>query len=101
MMLTIVNIMISLRCIAAAFLLVALAHGQSAELRGVVRDTTGASVSSAVVGLISPAAGTSLQARTASDGAFRFPNLAPGNYALRVTLAGFETFHATVNIRSD
>jgi hypothetical protein len=58
----------------------------------VVTDKTGAVVSDANLRLADTRTGTNYKAKTASDGSYKFPKLAPGSgYVLTVTKDGFET----------
>ena len=57
-------------------------------LRGQVTDISGGSVEGATVLLTTPT-GQTLARTTDATGAFEIPDLAPGNYNLSVTMAGF------------
>jgi Carboxypeptidase regulatory-like domain len=83
------------------FVLVAagLAEAQfNAQLQGTVTDQTGGVLPGATVVLHNTDTGVELRALSDNDGGFRFPNLAPGAYQLKVELAGFRpaTVDATV-----
>ena len=58
-----------------------------ASLRGTITDPSGALVSGAVIQLRGPA--REQRARTDSTGRYSFPELAPGNYQVRITAKGF------------
>ena len=57
-------------------------------LRGQVTDPSGASIAGATVVLTTPA-GQTVGRTTDANGTFEVPDLAPGNYNLAVTIAGF------------
>jgi hypothetical protein len=83
-------------------LLAALLPGQTPTtgmLAGTVKDPSGAVVANAKLTLLSPS-GEERTGTTADDGAYRFPLLAPGSYALTVDASGFQSYKATgINIR--
>ena len=61
-------------------------------IRGTVTDDTGAVVPGATATLLSEAViGGSRSSVTNDSGVFRFPALPPGEYAVEVSLAGFDT----------
>jgi len=62
-------------------------------LDGNVVDSTGAAVSGATVTAVNASTGLTRETSTNSSGSYSLPNLEPGTYDLRVTLAGFQTFH--------
>jgi outer membrane receptor protein involved in Fe transport len=60
---------------------------------GTVRDESGGVLPGATATITSPALPSGPSTQVANDrGQFRFPNLAPGVYALEVSLAGFGTY---------
>ncbi|HJS75434.1 MAG TPA: carboxypeptidase-like regulatory domain-containing protein, partial [Vicinamibacteria bacterium] len=60
---------------------------------GTVRDESGGVLPGATVTITSPALPSGPSTQVSNDrGQFRFPNLAPGVYALEVALAGFGTY---------
>jgi len=63
------------------------APGQTASLRGVVTDPSGASVPDALVQLRGP--GGEQRARTGSGGQYAFDSLKPGKYLVRFIAKGF------------
>ena len=65
----------------------------SVSLRGLVTDPSGAAVPAAVVQLVGP--GGERRARTADNGLYSFPSLAPGRYRLRVIAEGFSVAERT------
>jgi len=69
------------------------AHAQdnSAELRGLVLDASGAAVPGATVALQNEQTGVSDTVHTSSQGDYVFLRLVPGVYRLTTTLAGFRT----------
>ncbi len=69
-----------------------LAEAQfSAQLQGTVLDQTRAVVPGATVTLANAETGVSQTTVSDADGGFRFPNLAPGTYQVKVEMAGFQT----------
>src|SRR3990172_6315770 len=61
---------------------------------GTVRDESGGVLPGATVTITSPALPSGPSTQVSNEkGQFRFPNLAPGVYALNVSLAGFSTYN--------
>jgi hypothetical protein len=60
-------------------------------LQGTVKDPSGAVVTNASLALTSPTLVGTKESTTDSKGYFRFSNLPPGTYSLKVTASGFET----------
>ena len=77
--------------LAVLLLLSATAPAQTNTLRGKVRSTNGTTVNNAIVELRSGGGGMLAQTVTRNDGDFAFSNLAPGEYEVEVTVAGYET----------
>ena len=61
------------------------------QLQGTVQDQTGAVLPGATASLEHTETGVTLTTVSGSDGGFRFPNLAPGSYRLKVELTGFRS----------
>jgi hypothetical protein len=81
----------------------AVADGQAlyGSLVGNVVDDTGATVPGATVAITHKETNQTREQPTSENGAYSFPNLAPGTYDVVVTLPGFKTFSSrdiTVNI---
>ena len=75
----------------------AFAAAQDAELRGIVRDQSGAVVPGASVTATRPVNGFERTMATDSSGRYVFPLLLPGTYDLTVELTGFQTLrHAAL-----
>ena len=72
----------------AAVLYGAPAYAQDGQLRGVVRDATGAAVPGASVTVTNQATGATQTVPSAADGSFSV-SLAPGTYSVTVALRGF------------
>ena len=70
----------------------------TASLSGVVADASGAMVTGAKIAIHNIATGAERQATTTSAGIFVVPELAPGDYDVRVTAAGFAVAKATVHL---
>ena len=66
-----------------------LALAQTAELRGVVSDSSGAVLPGVTVSIRQEATGVERAVVTDDQGAFRVPALQPGPYAIESTLMGF------------
>lgn len=81
-------------CLFAALLLAAPTTGQvtsDGQLRGTVRDSTGAIVSNAAVVIASSQLiGGPRSVTVGADGQWRAPALPPGEYTLNVTAPGFD-----------
>jgi len=72
----------------------ALAQVITGTIIGTVRDESGGVLPGATVTISSPALPAGPSSQVANDkGQFRFPNLAPGVYAMSVSLAGFGTYN--------
>ena len=70
---------------------VARAQSSSSSLSGTVADASGALLPNAKVTAHNEATGQDSTTTTNQSGAYTFPNLAIGNYTVRVEAAGFET----------
>ena len=66
--------------------------GSTAQVNGVVRDSTGLAVPGAEVKATQTATGISRTATTGTDGAYVLPNLPIGPYLLEVTKEGFSKY---------
>jgi outer membrane receptor for ferrienterochelin and colicin len=69
----------------------ALAQTATSTVMGMVTDASGAALSGATVTARNMATGVTRRALTDSGGRYSLPNLAPGDYELRVELLGFST----------
>jgi hypothetical protein len=78
-----------LLALALSLLPVAPLSAQTASLRGVVTDPSGALVPAGVVQLRGP--GGEQRKTTDGSGQYAFPSLQPGKYQLHVTVKGFST----------
>ena len=80
--------------VALLFLLVAVplrAQVPTGTILGVVTDSSGASIPNATVTLENVDTGYTRTATTGSDGSYRFPATAVGNYTVRVEATGFRS----------
>ena len=68
------------------------AQESSAQITGIVTDTSGAAIPNASVLIVSQDTGTARQVKTSQAGEFAAPALEPGHYRITVESAGFETF---------
>jgi hypothetical protein len=66
-----------------------VAQGPSGEITGAVTDASGAVVAGATITVNHSATNTQRTVKTNSDGLYDVPALAPGNYTLKVEMAGF------------
>src|SRR5438093_566346 len=74
-------------------LLGTLAFAQSGgQIVGAAQDASGGMFPDAAVTAVNQQTGLEFSARTDAAGRFSFPQLPVGNYRVRVTKAGFETF---------
>jgi hypothetical protein len=95
---------VSLRFSLLAVLVALLAtsvHAQIVEkgvITGLVSDSSGAIVSGATVNLYSMATDISTDTTTNSQGLFVSPPLDPGDYDIRVKVAGFKTVHQSFRL---
>lgn len=71
----------------------ASAQQTTGNVRGIVKDPTGAVIPGAQITLKNKATGNALTAETTAEGEFRFNNLLVGEYQLAVTAAGFKTLN--------
>ena len=87
-----------------AFVFASLAHllaplllsaQASTSLRGTVTDKTGSAVVNAAVTVQNNDSKIERSTTTGADGGYQFLFLPPGNYALRVTATGFQTYEQT------
>src|SRR5262245_65218258 len=86
--------------IIASLLLIAVAHGATAQrttgaIIGTVADESGAVLPGVTVELQGAGAAGSPTTTTSPTGAYRFPALSPGSYDLTYTLAGFKAVRMT------
>ena len=81
--------------IAFAFVLVlssvSFAQTNTASIVGSVKDPDGALVPGAKVTITNNATGITRETASNDSGEFTVPNLAPGNYSVRVEASGFRT----------
>src|SRR5271154_6551623 len=87
---TFVLVLTAACCLFASQLLLAQS-ATTGEISGTVSDPSGAVVANVPVNLKSVEKGYTQSATTNSQGAYRFPLLAPGNYTISATAAGFKT----------
>ena len=72
-----------------------LAQTSGGSLAGTVTDSSGAAIQGATVTVTKPSTGVSISATTTGSGYYRFSNLSPGTYTVRVTNSGFATTERT------
>src|SRR5436190_24399611 len=85
--------------LAVSFVNASAAQGvQTGAIRGVVKDTTGQVVPQATVHAESPALQGARDTVSDQAGAYQMIGLAPGEYAVRVELTGFQTVTSTVRV---
>ncbi len=76
----------------SVFCQLALAQNETSALAGRVTDPSGSGVPAAQIRLTSQSTGAVRDTATTTAGEYRLELLPPGDYALRVTAAGFKTF---------
>ena len=90
-----------LRSVAATVILIALfvgvasAQSDSAAISGTVTDASGAILRTATITVIDEANGVSNTVKSNDTGQYTVPNVAPGNYTVKVEAQGFQTFTTT------
>ncbi|MEW6320226.1 MAG: carboxypeptidase regulatory-like domain-containing protein [Acidobacteriota bacterium] len=85
-----VSLLVLAALLAAAVPSPVSAQTWRALVRGVVTDATGTPVAGALVRLVGDDTGAARDARTADDGAYVVPLVAPGRYRVEVTAQGFK-----------
>ncbi len=86
------------------FMIVALVAGAAyaqettGEIRGVVLDPDGAALPGVTITIENAANGISRTSISDARGAYRFPALPPGTYAVTATLDGFQTFKSSTTV---
>src|ERR1700692_1813486 len=77
-------------CFASVALL-----GQTAQISGIIRDVSGASVPDAMIKVTQTANGAVRTASSGTDGGYVLPNLPVGPYLFEVTKDGFNKYVQT------
>src|SRR5258706_5844545 len=78
----------------------AQALGTAGSISGVVTDPNGAVVSGASVTLSNALTGYTRTVTSDASGNYRFDNIPPNNYSLRVSATGFSATAVAANVRS-
>jgi hypothetical protein len=81
--------------LALAMLAASAAFAQTANLSGIVRDSSRAVIPSAAVSLVNEETGATRHVSTTSEGGYLFPFLSVGRYRLNIQAAGFQAFTET------
>src|SRR5947209_2403036 len=85
--------------VVIAFIMVAAfrlpAQSTYGTILGTVKDSSGATVTSASVRVTNVDENTVREVRTNSDGDYNAPNLLPAHYKIDITSSGFQRFNAT------
>jgi hypothetical protein len=76
----------------------AIAQGANASLSGIVHDPTGAVIPNAHVTLTDANRGTVRTVESNSAGAYVLPQIAPGDYILQITSAGFAVMRQNLTL---
>jgi hypothetical protein len=71
------------------------AQSGEADVQGVVKDGTGSVVAGADIALTNRDSGDKRAVKSASDGRYTFPTVAPGHYSITVSARGFATQNIT------
>jgi hypothetical protein len=74
-----------------------VAAQQPASLHGTVRDKAGAVIAGAIV-TVDDGSGRTQRQQTDEQGQYRFAQLAPGQYTLTISAAGFVTFNSMLEL---
>src|ERR1700761_6545115 len=77
------------------FALPALHAQTTAQISGIVTDTTGAVIPGATVTLVNEATQDTRVVKSNGDGLYSFPALLPSSYTIKVTAKGFEPKNLT------
>src|ERR1700732_229715 len=70
----------------------------SGNIQGDVHDPSGAAITNATVTLTNPSTNVQRATQSSSNGSYRFVSLAPSEYKVSVTAAGFNTHTVTVTL---
>jgi hypothetical protein len=73
----------------------------SSNVQGTVTDATGAVVTNVAITLHNTGTGVDLKGKTNSTGYYRFTSVAPGEYTVIATAAGFKTSSTSVTVTAD
>ena len=76
------------------------ATGQGGTIQGTVTDPTAAPVAAASVSLTNGVTAYNQTIKTQADGSFRFTNIPPNSYTLKIEAPGFQPFTQNVNVRT-
>jgi hypothetical protein len=101
--------MISLNCLLRTFmcsLFILLLNTTvlaqfNAGVQGVVKDSSGALVSEALVTLTNRQTNRTQQVTASDEGFYRFSALSPGEYSLKAEKAGFEATTVNITVRAE
>src|SRR5258708_23698853 len=86
---------LSSRVVLTIFVTCAAALGQTSQINGIIRDSSGSVVPGAAVKATQTATGVVRTTNSASDGSYVLPNLPVGPYLLEVTRDGFNKYAQT------
>jgi Flp pilus assembly protein TadD len=89
----------SLLAVIALLSLISAALAQNSVIRGKVRANDGSTVNNAIVELTEVSGAVVQQILTKTDGDFTFMRIGPGEYEIRVTMAGYRPARELVQIR--
>src|ERR1051325_11971765 len=82
--------LVSLVCVFALMFAPSLSASPTGSIAGMVKDPTGAVISSAKLTLVNIATNAKVEATSDDNGAFQFLQLAPAMYSLTVEATGFK-----------
>jgi hypothetical protein len=80
------------------FVLPTVAQTSTTQISGVVRDSSGAVVPSAIITLANEATGVTLKQNTTDAGVYAFPAIPAGIYTVKAEGRGFKTYARTNNV---
>ena len=69
----------------------AMAQQATANVNGVVKDTSGAAIANAQIELTNVSTGVVRKTTTSSDGIYDFPSVVPGSYSMQASANGFSS----------
>lgn len=88
-----------LRIVFLAFGVCLPLAASATDLTGTVKDGSGAAIARATVSVLTPRRAVVASATTDASGAFSIPNIAPGDYVIRVDASGFSEYRTSASVR--
>lgn len=88
-----------LKSVLVAFSVCIPVAASAADLTGTVKDGSGAAIAKATVSVLTPRQAVVATAITDASGAFSIPNVAMGDYVIRVDAPGFGQYRISTSVR--